>query len=238
MLTPTEPGAGAVPRRDPALAALHLMALTSPALPVGAFAYSQGLEAAVEAGLVRDEASADAWILGLLGSVQARLDVPRLARMYAAFARRDPEAALRESARLLAGRESRELQDEDIAQGQALGRLLRDLGVEGGAVLAAHADTTWACAFARAATHFGIGLAEASSGYLFAWATSQVAAAVKLVPLGQTSGQRITLRAIAAVPAAVTFGLALDDAEIGAAAPVLACLSAQHETQYTRLFRS
>jgi urease accessory protein len=86
--------------------------------------------------------------------------------------------------------------------------------------------------------HFEIPVAAAAEGYLFAWITNQVAAAVRLIPLGQTSGQRLTLRALAEVPGAVACGLALEDAEIGASAPGLSCLSAQHETQYTRLFRS
>lgn len=243
--------------RAPATAAdklrrLHLMALASPALPVGGFAYSQGLERAVDVGLVTTESDAQQWLLGLLEHCQSPLDVPMLARLHAAWTKARACAAPDAEtgtpgmpveiavlcARLLASRESRELQAEDVAQGQALGRLLRDLGIAGGAGLASDPDTTWAAAFALASVHFDIAVEAAAEGYLFAWVSSQVAAAVRLVPLGQTSGQRLTLRALAAIPEAVARGLALTDAEIGASAPGLACLSAQHETQYTRLFRS
>jgi urease accessory protein len=221
-----------------ARALLHLLHLSSPALPIGAYAYSQGLESAVHAGAVRDEASARAWIVGLLEHAQAQLDVPVLARLHAALESGDAAALERWTAFLAVSRESRELQDEDRALGRALARLLADLDVAGARALAAQRSMTLAAAFALAAVAYGIPLREAASGYLFAWLENQVAAAVRLVPLGQTSGRRVLLAGIAAIPAAVERGLALDEDSIGAAAPGLAALSARHESQYTRLFRS
>jgi urease accessory protein len=221
-----------------ASALLHLLHLSSPALPIGAYAYSQGLESAVHAGAVRSEAEARDWILGLLEHVQARLDVPLLARLHAAVAQGDTLALERWTTFLAATRESRELQEEDRALGRALARLLADLGIAGARELATHPSVTWAAAFALAAVAHEIPLREAASGYLFAWLENQVAAAVRLVPLGQTSGRRVLLAGIAAIPATLDVGLALDEDEIGAAAPGLAALSARHETQYTRLFRS
>ncbi len=219
-------------------ALLHLLHLSSPALPIGAYAYSQGLESAVHAGVVRSESEAREWILGLLEHVQARLDVPLLARLHAAVAQGDAAALDRWTTFLGATRESRELQEEDRALGRALARLLADLGVSGARELAAHPSVTLAAAFALAAVAHEIPLREAASGYLFAWLENQVAAALRLVPLGQTSGRRILLAGIAAIPAALDVGLGLDEDEIGAAAPGLAALSARHESQYTRLFRS
>ena len=221
-----------------ASALLHLLHLASPALPIGAYAYSQGLESAVHAGAVRSEDEARAWILGLLEHVQARLDVPLLARLHDAHARGDEFELDRWTTFLTACRESRELQAEDRALGRALARLLADLDVAGARRLAAHPSVTLAAAFALAAVVHGIPLREAASGYLFAWLENQVAAAVRLVPLGQTGGRRILLAGIAAIPAALAQGLELDEDAIGAAAPGLAALSARHENQYTRLFRS
>jgi urease accessory protein len=221
-----------------ATALLHLLHLASPALPIGAYAYSQGLESAVHAGAVQSEADAREWILGLLEHVQTGLDVPLLARLHAAIACKDDAALDRWTRYLAASRESRELQDEDRALGRALARLLGDLGVAGASALAAHPSATLAAAFALAAVAYGIPLREAASGYLFAWLENQVAAAVRLIPLGQTSGRRVLLAGIAAIPAAVARGLELDEESIGAAAPGLAALSARHESQYTRLFRS
>ena len=107
----------------------RLLQLCSPSLPVGAYAYSQGLECAVERGWVRDEASAGDWILGLLNHGLRNLDLPVLARLYRAWRAADPNAARRWNAWLYASREAAELQREDHHLGTALARLLTDLGI-------------------------------------------------------------------------------------------------------------
>ena len=216
----------------------HLLQLASPSLPVGAYAYSQGLEAACERDLVPGESGAADWILGLLVHAQQRIDVPLLARFYEAHARRDEERADHLSAWLHAMRESRELQDEDRRIGAALARLLRDLDVPGAARFTTHRHASYAGVFALAAAHWRIPLADTATAYVWAWLDSQVAAAIKLVPLGQTAGQRILVRAATLVPEVVERALGYDDDEVGAATPGLAMLSALHETQYSRLFRS
>jgi len=226
---------------DPAagsMALLRLIQLVSPALPIGAYAYSHGLEWAAEAGWVRSEAQADAWIRGLLQGPWAHLDIPVLARMMAARAGGD-EAALEAWSELLASsRESAELQAEDRFMGQALARLLGDLGVPGMERWASAPRASFPAAWACAAVYWGIGLQPAAWGLLWTYAEHQVAAAVKLVPLGQTAGQRMLARLGAAIPPAAATGLALGDADIGAGAPGLGIAAALHETQYTRLFRS
>lgn len=219
-------------------ALLRLMQLVSPALPVGAYAYSQGLEHAVHAVWLRDEASAQDWIIGLLQYPLSRLDVPVLARLYAAWEANDDTAVQHWSAFLRASRESRELQEEDRHLGMALARLLRDIGVEESASWINHPCASFATLFALAASRWRVPLMAAAQGYLWAWTENQVAAAVKLVPLGQTAGQRILSRAIAVIPAAVSQGVALGDEDIGFVAQRLAMGSALHEDQYSRLFRS
>lgn len=219
-------------------ALLRLLQLASPALPVGAFAYSQGLEYAVHAGSVRDEAGAGDWILGLLAHSLSALDVPVLARLYSAWQADDPAAVRRWSDFLLASRESKELLAQERQMGAALARLLTDLDIPEAAASVAETSECFATMFALAAVRWRIPLEDALLGYLWSWCEGQVAAAVKLVPLGQTAGQRILSRAVAAIPKAAARGLALADDDIGGSAPGLAIAGSRHETQYSRLFRS
>jgi len=219
-------------------ALLRLLQLASPALPVGAFAYSQGLEWAVEAGWVKDESGAGEWIGGLLEHSLARADVPVFARLHRAW----HEAAEPEveywNAWLGAVRESAELQAEDRHLGAALARLLADLGEERARAWAGRGDAGFATLFALAAVSWGIPVRSGALGLLWAWTENQVAAATKLIPLGQTAAQRLLSALQQRMPVAVEQGLALEEAAMGMGAPGLALAGALHETQYTRLFRS
>jgi urease accessory protein len=216
----------------------RLLQLCSPALPVGAYTYSQGLECAVERGWVRDEASAGAWILGLLGHALRQLDLPIFARLYSAWQAVDAEAMRGWNARLYAAREAAELQREDQQLGRALARLLTDLGIAEAAPWHNAARVCFATLFSLAAVKWEIPLPEAATGYAWTWTENQVIAATRLIPLGQTASQRLLVAAGPAIAAAVADALALPDQAIGATAPGLALASALHETQYSRLFRS
>ncbi|TVR61735.1 MAG: urease accessory protein UreF [Candidatus Competibacteraceae bacterium] len=216
----------------------RLLQLCSPTLPVGAYAYSQGLESAVEQGWVRDEASAGAWILGLLDHTVRRLDLPVFARLYGAWQAGDADAARRWNARLYAAREAAELQREDQQLGAALARLLSDLGLEEAEPWRNAPRVCFATLFGLAAARWAIPLPEAATGYAWAWTENQVIAATRLIPLGQTATQRLLVAAGPVIAAAVVDGLKRPDEEIGAAAPGLALAGALHETQYSRLFRS
>ena len=219
-------------------ARLRLWQLLSPALPIGAYAYSRGLEYAVAAGWLCDEAAAAEWIGGQLRHAVQRLDIPVFARLYRAWAEGDTEGSEYWNAFLLAARESAELRAEHRYLGAALARLLRDLGIE--EARPGRPERTWGLAtpFALATERFGIALDEAAHGYAWVWCEQQIAAAVKLIPLGQTAGQRVLLGLGAMIPAAVRAGCALADEDLGGTAPGLGIASARHETQYTRLFRS
>ncbi len=216
---------------------LHLLRLVSPSLPVGAFSYSRGLEAAVAARIVVDEASARDWILGTLEHNYAALDGALFWRMVHALKHDDSERFLSWDAWLAAGRESRELALEDRQMGEALLRLLIDLDVS----LARRAPgraVTYPAMFAIAAHHWRIAPADALKGLMWSVVEAQVAAAIRLVPLGHTSGQRILIAAVPVVERAAENAASLPDDEIGNVAPALAMVSAWHETQYSRLFRS
>ncbi|EXI91426.1 MAG: Urease accessory protein UreF [Candidatus Accumulibacter sp. BA-94] len=216
----------------------RLLQLCSPTLPVGAYAYSQGLECAVERGWVRDEASVGEWILGLLDHCMQRLDLPVFARLYRSWRDADVDAVRRWNARLYASREAAELQREDRHLGMALARLLVDLGVNEAASWRNAPCVCFATLFSLAAARWEIPLPEAATGYAWAWTENQIIAATRLIPLGQTASQRLLVVAGPAIAAAVAEGLTLADAAIGAAAPGLALAGALHETQYSRLFRS
>ena len=217
---------------------LRLMQLVSPVLPVGAYAYSQGMEYAVHADWLHDEESAALWILGLLDHLLARVDVPLLARFYRSWTLNDENALQYWSGFLSACRESRELQDEDRQLGQALARLLRDLGIQEAAPWIKHHDAAFAVLFTLAAVRWRIPLKATTHGYLWSWAENQVMAAIKLIPLGQTAGQRILSNVGEAIPAVTSQGLTLRNEQIGFVAQRLAIGSASHEHQYSRLFRS
>jgi urease accessory protein len=217
---------------------LPLLRFASPTLPIGAYAYSRGLEQAVEAGWVRDEISAQDWVLGLLQHTGARLDGPLFVRLHAAVRRGDQARLEYWNQRLLASRESAELRLEDTQLGAAFARLLAGQGIEDAQPWAARSDTCYATSFAMAAAHFEVPAEPALLAFLWALAESQISAAIRLVPLGQTAGQRIVGAITRALPACAGAALACRDAELGALAPGLAIASALHETQYTRLFRS
>ena len=219
----------------------RLLQLASPTLPVGAYSYSQGLEAAVDARIVRDAASAGAWIGDVLELCIARMEAPLLVRMLAAWRAGDPRAAGEWNALLLASRETAELRAEAAQMGYSLVRLLDDLGgfdAEDVAALRALEAPTFAAAFAFAAAKWGVSGHDALVAYLWAWTENQVMAAVKAVPLGQTDGQRLLLALGDRLDGIAVRAAGLEDDELGGYAPGLAIQSSRHETQYSRLFRS
>lgn len=223
---------------------LQLMWLASPALPVGGFSYSEGLEPAVEAGLVTTEAQTGEWLLDQLSLSLARSDLAVASRAFKAWQRNDAAAiaAITElNAWVTTTREAAEMRLQTEQMGRSLVEWLKNRGVEDArvATLAALQPTpTWPVAFALAAAQTGAPLREAMLSLCFGWAENMVQAALKAVPLGQSAGQRVLSRLSAAIPDAVDRALALADSERQAFTPMLAILSAQHETQYSRLFRS
>jgi urease accessory protein len=217
---------------------LRLLQLASPALPIGAFAYSQGLEQATLLGWVKDESTAASWVAGIVTEVLPRLDLPVLAECYAAWSASDLARVRQLSAFLHACRESAELCAEDRHLGAALARVLHGLGVSGAEPWIADPDATFATLFALAAVHFEIPLRSAALAFLFTWLENQVAAATRLIPIGHIAAQRVLSQVLLDLPAAVTCGLSIPISSAGFLAPGLALASALHETTYSRLFRS
>jgi urease accessory protein len=238
-------------------ARLHLMWLASPALPVGGFSYSEGLEAAVEAGLADTEAKACAWLRDQLQLSLARADLAVVAKAVPAWQRGDLARIHELNEWVTLTRETSELRLQAEQMGRSLVAWLHN---RGGDALTAEGDErlqqcaalppapTWPVAFALAvaqclptpqqAGHGSEAIREALLSFAFGWAENMVQAAIKSVPLGQSAGQRMLQALIDAIPEAIDHALALPDSQRQAFTPMLAILSAQHETQYSRLFRS
>ena len=222
---------------------LAMMWLSSPALPVGGFSYSEGLEAAVDAGVVLDEAAALRWLRVQLQLVLARAELPAAARAHAAWLA-DDLAVLREvQTWVLSTRETAELR----LQSQQMGRSMLDWLARllpGHALLqrAARlgAPPCWPLGFALGACALGLDSGRMLHALGFAWLDNQVQAALRAVPLGQSSGQRLLHALSQDLPAAVARALELREhpERWQSFSPMLAVLSARHETQYSRLFRS
>ena len=204
----------------------RLLQLASPTLPVGAYSYSQGLESAIEAKIVFNSKTAEAWIADVLELSVARMEAQVLRAQIAA-----PTQELNDF--FLATRETAEMRAETLQMGQALSRLLTDL-----AIPVPIEEPAFPTSFAIAVRHWSIEPREAVIAYLWSWLENQVMAAVKAVPLGQTDGQRMLLNLGGLIQEISKRTLSIKDEDLGNFAPGLAMLSAGHETQYSRLFRS
>jgi urease accessory protein len=167
-----------------------------------------------------------------------RLDVPVFARLYRAFSLSDALAARSWNDYLFAARGSAELRAEERQVGAALARLLSREGVAGAAAWLGDTRVTLATTFALASVAWGAPLPQAALSYTFAWCESQIGAATRLVPLGQSDAQRVLSSLIELAASEIELALALPDAELSSSAPGQVILSCWHETQYSRLFRS
>jgi len=215
----------------------RLFQLASPALPVGAYSYSQGLERAIDEAVVHDARSAEAWIRDTLEFVVARYEAIVLVRFMAAFDAGDIGAVAQWNARFLASRESSELRAETVQMGFSLRRLLEAFDILPGALQGLD-EPCFTAAFAAAAHAWTIPPGDALVGYLWSWVENQALAAMKAIPLGQTDGQRMMHALGARLPAIAARALAASDDDLANLAPGFALMSARHETQYSRLFRS
>ena len=220
--------------------ALHL---ASPALPIGSFSYSQGLETAVELGLVTNEQDALSWIANGLTEIVGRCDAPLVAFVYRAC-RSDPSAdSVSEIADwnswFLATRESLELRRETQQMGWSLLRLANSLNwIDSTNQISQLDPIAFPTAFAGSAAALALSEPTTLTAFCFSWLESQVAAAMKAVPLGQVAGHTILAHCRTKVSATVTSAANLKPEDVSSWAPMLGVLSGRHESQYSRLFRS
>lgn len=224
------------------LALQRLLQLASPSLPVGAFAYSEGLEAAVECGGLQGADDVGDWLAAGLEFTFVPLDLAVCFRLHEAWQHQRMESVTGWSRYLLASRETAERRAQEQHLGHALAMLLSGMDEPGAAdwrIGGAHAsDVSFAALWTLAAVRWGIAARPAAAAMAWAWLENQVLAAVKLVPLGQTRGQRLLFELAERVPAAVERAATLADDQLGGSLPGVTLASTAHETLYSRLYRS
>jgi len=217
---------------------IRLLHLCSSVLPVGAYAYSQGLEWAVEKQWISKEEELSAWLADLINTNLRLLEIPVLVRMVTACQEQDKPALSHWVDILLANRETSELRSEENNRGRAMGKLIENWGMGTTDAWQHIVMQSQTAGFATAVNHWKIPLQRAVYGFAWAWLENMVLAGIKLIPLGQMAGQRILENLIVPLANAVEDGLKTDNEDIGISSPAAAFASACHETQYTRLFRS
>lgn len=224
------------------LVRLRMLQLASSNLPVGGFAYSQGLEWAVEAGWVSNEADFRQWVQMQIEDTLIHVDWPLLLRLHDACQARDLLRFTHWSRYLVACRESAELCAEEQQRGEAFARVLRGWGLcsadEGWPDWMPVLAMTQAGGMAWLAHHWSMPPETLLAAHGFAWLEGMVMAAVKLVPLGQQAAQTVLADLAPRLATGMPRAVGLPDEQVGGGIPLLAIASSCHETQYSRLFRS
>ncbi|WP_322068661.1 urease accessory protein UreF [Paraburkholderia bannensis] len=218
-----------------------LLHLASPALPIGAFSYSQGLEAAIDVGMIAGADDAAHWIANGLANVLAPGELPFIAHQLERWRTHETQALIDANAEFIASRESAELRRETAQMGWSLRQLCAQLewgDAERRATLERMTPIAQPTAFAFAAWSHDASTEATLAAYAFSWVENQTAAALKAVPLGQLAGQRIVMALRPRIEDAVARALATPPDGLNTFAPQLGILSARHESQYSRLFRS
>jgi urease accessory protein len=218
---------------------LHLLQLASSALPVGAYSYSEGLETLVENGTITNKDTLKHWLEAELRYGAIRLETAVIVRVHEAVTTGDLEKLRYWNLWLSAARETQELRNSSWQMGRSLMQLLAKIQPQ---VLdlanAVGNPCNYAIAFGIAAAHWQINPQAALLAYLHSWATNLMTAGMKLIPLGQTAGQEILLNLQPLITSATIEIMELEDDDLSCCSWGLSLASMQHETQYTRLFRS
>ena len=213
--------------------------LASPALPIGSFSYSQGLETAVDLRLVNDEQTAEVWIAAGLTEIIGRCDAPVMISIFRSLHGGSERELVRLNTWYLASRESLELREETVQMGWSLIKLGKALNwIESQSLVNRLTQVAFPTAFAASALALGLSEETALTTFCFGWLENQVLASMKLVPLGQVAGHRILTECRKMIGDVVNSAKAVSFDGVSSVAPMLAIVSARHENQYTRLFRS
>ena len=227
-----------MPTEMPAQLALsRLFQLISPSLPIGGYTYSQGIEWAVEQGWISNQQDVKSWIGGLLETTIQYQELPLLIRMLHAWSDDDLETLQYWNRWLIASRETFELRQEESNRARAFTQVLVSLDASAEQVKPYLLQSQTAC-FGYACNQWQVSEADACNGFVWGWLENLVLSAVKIIPLGQTAGQRLVFELSEMLPEIIEQALLISDDDIGCSSMAMSIASAQHETQYTRLFRS
>ncbi len=217
---------------------LNLLHISSPALPIGAFAYSQGLEYTLEAGWCKNADDVEQWIKSVMINGLGGVDLPILKRLHQAWTKNDTEALRYWNSTLLAFRETKELYLEDIQVGDAFKQWHKSQSAEHVEKLELIDKPTVACMYALNGVIKGLTVEECLIGFVWSWLENQITSASKAMPMGQTDGQNIIRHLIPEVEAVIASAMIVKDDDIGSGLVGLSMSSVLHENQYSRLFRS
>jgi urease accessory protein len=223
------------------LALLALLQLTSPALPVGAYSYSEGLETLVDRHLITNADQLQLWLTESMTIGSIGIETAIVCRAHRDWLGTNFDRLAYWNHWLSATRESYELQQQNWQMGRSLLKLLRDLQPQGEwsrLETSMGENCNFAIAFAIAAALGEMDERTTLAGYLYSWASNLVSAGIKLIPLGQTDGQRLLQNLSTPMMMAVDRALVLPDEDLFSCNWGLALASMTHETQYSRLFRS
>ncbi|HCH51092.1 MAG TPA: urease accessory protein UreF [Proteus sp.] len=220
------------------LADLRLYQLVSPSLPVGSFTYSQGLEWAIEKGWVSSPETLSDWLSAQMTGALATLELPVLRRLQQSLLVANRDDVKYWCDFIVASRETKELRQEERQRGIAFARLLPQLGIELDDTLQACVKQTQLMAFALAAIEWNISSEKLCCAYAWGWLENTVMSGVKLIPLGQSAGQKMLFALAERIPEIVEQSAHWPQEDIGSFTPAQIIASSRHETQYTRLFRS
>jgi urease accessory protein len=218
---------------------LRLLQLVSPALPVGAYSYSEGLETLVDREVVNNKETLEKWLEHELSYGSIRIETAIMLRSYHSVCENDLEALDKWNAWLSAARETEELRQQSWQMGRSLLKLLVELQPQYSSFASAiESPCNYAVAFGIAAAGWKIDNKVAAIGYLQSWTANIISAGVRLIPLGQTAGQQILINLHDLIIEITQKILSLKDEELSSCSWGLALASMAHQTQYTRLFRS
>ena len=221
-----------------------LLHLASPALPIGGFSYSQGLEAAVFHGLIHDATSAQTWIKEHLTNVVTKAEAIIWLYQFEAWNKGDLEIVCHWNEWFWASRETNEFRKETEQMGWSLLKLIKDLGLgkaEDLEMMHSLKPITLPCVHAYVCNYQKIEAIDGLHAYLFSWLENQVMAAIKIIPLGQVAGQKILIeisKTISSLLKDLVENSQSSQFQLNTFSPQLSILSSRHETQYSRLFRS
>jgi urease accessory protein len=221
---------------DANLSLLRLLQLSSASLPIGAYAFSQAMESAVQSGWISDSDDARQWLSLQMTHSIASVDAPILLRLMRSLDRDDLETFVYWNAYSLACRESKELRLADVEMGAAMKRLLENVDLSFPCI--DRKEICFCAGFAVAAVKWKILPRMALTGLFWSWLENSIAAAVKLVPLGQNAAQRLIGELLPIIQPAIDKAELMDDRFVGSGLPAIGMASAWHESQHTRLFRS
>ncbi|KZZ58440.1 MAG: urease accessory protein UreF [Oleiphilaceae bacterium] len=213
---------------------IGLLYLASPTLPIGSFAYSQGLEKVIETERVSDRESLRAWCFDYIRLGLCQLDIPLLSKLYHALENEDQSEFEDLNELVFASRETSELYSEELNLGQSLRRLIRTQDAITSLPIVMPSKPSFLAAYAYAAKGLGLSINELKVAFLWSWLENQAAVACKAIPLGQTDAQSILLESRELIERSISAG----EGEVYGSLPGQVIFSALHETQYSRLFRS